>query len=290
MVVTAVARAKVNLTLKVLGRREDGFHELRSLIAFADGLADEITVIPAPDFAFSCRGPFAADVVGENLIVRASELLREKFPDISIGQVRLKKNLPVAAGIGGGSADVGAFLRVVRDAAHIDLDDEEWRRVAVRLGADVPVCFENSAAFVSGIGEEISTVASMPRLPAVLANPMVHVPADKTFQVFRALGAGDVAETTLSPVRQPLLHRCDQVLELVRSDGNDLERAAASIVPEIAEVKAALGRAINVKVVGLSGAGATCFALFDEDHAAKEAALRLQADQPTWWVQATTLC
>src|SRR5262245_34650411 len=148
------ARAKINLTLSVLGRRPDGYHELESLVSFAD-VADTLTLRTGPDCRITVRGPFAADIEGPNLLERALALLRECDTGLRLGPVELEKNLPVAAGLGGGSADAAALLRAVRRANPERAEQVPWHEVAARLGADVPVCLLGKPALMRGIGDRI---------------------------------------------------------------------------------------------------------------------------------------
>jgi 4-diphosphocytidyl-2-C-methyl-D-erythritol kinase len=189
MVLTEFARPKVNLTLNVLGRRPDGYHELESLVVFASGVADKLTLTRGAPVGVRVSGPFAEAIAGENLAAAALRRLAEMEPRLVLGAIDLEKHVPVAAGLGGGSSDAAAVLRLVR-MANADLaNGVDWPAVAVTLGADVPVCFENRAARVSGVGERVRPLANCPRLPAVLVNPMTEVPAAKTAEVFRRLGA-----------------------------------------------------------------------------------------------------
>ncbi len=177
-VFTEQARAKVNLTLRVRGRRADGYHELDSLVAFAD-VGDTVSLTLGPERVVTVTGPFAAGIAGPNLLDRCLAFAGMATAPLQLGAVRLEKQLPVAAGLGGGSADTAALLRAIRrandrpDAAAVD----DWLRLAAQLGADVPVCLENRASFISGIGETVVPIANLPKLPAVLVNPCVPVPS-----------------------------------------------------------------------------------------------------------------
>ena len=189
MVLTNFARPKVNLTLKVLGRRPDGYHELESLVVFAAGIADKLTLTPGAPVGVRAFGPFAEAIAGENLAAAALRRLGETEPRLVLGSIELEKVVPVSAGLGGGSSDAAAVLRLVRRANPDLARVVDWLALAATLGADVPVCFEDRAALVSGIGERVRPLADCPRVPAVLVNPMTEVPAAKTAEVFRQLGA-----------------------------------------------------------------------------------------------------
>src|SRR3569833_4441212 len=172
---TEIARAKVNLTLRVLGRRPDGYHDLDSIAAFAD-CADSLTLEPG-DLGLAVTGPGSAACgdASDNLVIRAARLLAERVPGLRLGLFTLDKHLPVAAGIGGGSADAAAALRLLARANDIDLDDARLFEVARLAGADVPVCVGSRACIMSGIGERLSPPLALPPLPAVLVNPRVGV-------------------------------------------------------------------------------------------------------------------
>lgn len=281
MIVRELARAKVNLTLQVLGRRSDGFHALASLVAFAD-FGDEITLDTSfPGMDVEVTGPFAAKLASEFLIDRTLRLVAQHHPGFILGKVTLNKRLPVAAGVGGGSADAAAVLRAVRAANGAAAD---WNGLAAQLGSDVPVCFANRWAFMTGTGDRV-TVLEPPdcRIEAVVVNPLVDVPDDKTAQVFRALDAGPVADETCAP---PVLRDKAGVLSAIAEIGNDLQVAASLVVPASATVLSVLRECEGCQIASLSGAGPTCFGIFQN---AQAAAAQLQASQPSWWVQAVTL-
>jgi 4-diphosphocytidyl-2-C-methyl-D-erythritol kinase len=283
------AWAKVNLTLRVRGRRPDGYHELESLIAFAD-IGDRVRFEPSTRVGVHAIGPFAAAITGPNLLQVTLARLAEAEPRLVLGSVILEKLLPVAAGIGGGSADAAALLRAVRRANPALAGDVAWAGIAAGLGADVPVCLASEPALVRGIGEQISVVPGLPRLAVVLANPLAPVPPDKTARVFSKLGAPAVAATPepslVSPTR---LQSAASLIALMRNEGNDLLAAATAIVPEIAEVRVALAEQAGCLFAGLSGAGPSCFAVFPGPQEATGAADSLRRLRPNWWVAAGNL-
>ncbi|MBX9589045.1 MAG: 4-(cytidine 5'-diphospho)-2-C-methyl-D-erythritol kinase, partial [Hyphomonadaceae bacterium] len=186
MPVRELAPAKINLTLAVRGRRADGYHELESLVTFAD-IHDAVVLEPGAEGSVTVAGAFAQYIGGENLLIRALALLREAEPGLRLGSVRLEKNLPVAAGLGGGSADAAALLRAVRRANPKHAGGVPWLEIAARLGADVPVCLGARPALMWGIGEKIAPVPRLPPLHAVIVNPRLPLP---TADVFAALAAG----------------------------------------------------------------------------------------------------
>jgi 4-diphosphocytidyl-2-C-methyl-D-erythritol kinase len=287
--ITESAWAKVNLTLRVRGRRSDGYHELESLITFAD-VGDRVRFEPGAAVGVRAIGPFAAAISGPNLIDTALARLAEAEPRLVLGSVTLEKLLPVAAGIGGGSADAAALLRAVRRANPAFAGAVDWVDIARALGADVPVCLTSDPALVWGIGENISAVPDLPRLPAVLANPLAPVPPDKTARVFSELkappAAAGASPLLVSPTR---LETVASLLEFMAAEGNDLLAAATAVVPQIAEVRAALAGQAGCLFAGLSGAGPTCFSVFSGPQEAAAAAAALQQERPDWWVAAGVL-
>lgn len=282
---TEIARAKVNLVLRVLGRRADGYHELVSLVAFAD-LGDEVTIDLDRPAGVSTQGPYATEIDGPNLIAKALELLAHAQPRLRLGHVALTKHLPVAAGLGGGSADAAAVLRAVRAQNPELCDSVDWSGIARQLGADVSVCLAQRTSVMRGTGERIAR-CEIPPLPALLVNPRVPVPADKTRAVFRALAAGRVEVSRDLEIPARLAEAA--LLELMQRLGNDLEAPATRVMPAIAEVTSALRGQAGYLCAQLSGAGPTCFAVFANTEAARSAGTALASAHPGWWIAATTL-
>lgn len=286
------ARAKVNLTLHVLGRRADGYHDLESLVAFAD-CADGLTFQPGLDFSLNVTGPRASDCgdLSDNLVARAARLLGERVPRLKSGAFVLDKHLPAAAGIGGGSADAAATLRLLANANDVAPDDPRLIAAAQAAGADVPVCLLSSGCMMRGAGEKV-TPLPLPRLPCVLINPGVPVP---TKDVFAAIGlkpgdtftppSGNAADVAWPSVAASPAHW----LAAITGGRNDLEPVAVKIQPIIAEVLSLLGSAKGSTLSRMSGSGATCFGLFDSDASAASAAASLKAAHPKWWVEASGL-
>ena len=279
--ITELARAKVNLTLEILGRRPDGLHELASLVAFAD-VGDVVALDTGAPPSVTVTGPFAPTIAGENLIAVTMRRLATAEPLLRLGAVRLDKQLPVAAGIGGGSADAAAVLRAVRRANPQLAAAVDWQTIAVGLGADVPVCLANRTAWMTGIGEQVTALPGWPTLGAVLVNPLLPAPADKTAQVFRrlaapVLSAGRCCEPPSSGER---------AIDFLGGRGNELEAAAMAVMPITAAVKAALLGIPGCRHAAISGSGPTCFGIFDYPI---EAAARLAVEEPSWWLRPVTL-
>ena len=285
-------RAKVNLTLRVIGRRVDGYHELESVVAFAD-CADRLILEPGGELKLTTTGPLAAACgdATDNLVFKAAKLLAESVPNLKLGVFALDKVLPVAAGIGGGSADAAAALRLLASLNNLSLDDPRLRKVALATGADVPVCLFSRACDMTGVGEQLLPLA-LPSMPCVMVNPRVPV---ATKDVFKALGlrngellvgATDVLEAPAWPEEGASIADWVEILETVP---NDLEAPAMRIEPVIGDVLEALRDSNGVKLARMSGSGATCFAIFGASNDAHAAAEKIRGDHPGWWVHAGTL-
>jgi 4-diphosphocytidyl-2-C-methyl-D-erythritol kinase len=280
------APAKVNLTLHVLGRRSDGYHELESLVVFAD-VGDRLTLVPGDALDFAVTGP-TASVAGpnaDNLVLKAARLAAERIGSLRLGSFELDKRLPVAAGLGGGSSDAAAALRLIARANALPLDDARLREAARLTGADVPVCLDPRARMMRGVGEILSAPVAMPRLHAILINPGVAVP---TAGVFKALAAPALAS---APARDDFaVSDPETLVSALRTRRNDLEAPAISLQPVIGEVLSALRASTGCRLARMSGSGATCFGLFASESATQDAATALTAKQPGWWVRATAFC
>lgn len=284
-VLSETAPAKINLTLKILGRRDDGYHEVESLVAFAD-VGDVLTLTPGDGAGLHASGEFAKALGQENLVLQAWEQVRQIWPDARAGTFNLEKNLPVAAGIGGGSSDAAAVLRLLA-RANRDIDMEnEIARLAVALGADVKACLEPEAAMMRGLGEVIEPLTAFPKVHVVLVNPGVPVPTGKIFQ---ALGAEPLPAGFSVNTGTPALRNAQDLARFVRTHGNDLATAASKHAPVIEEVREALGAAAGCLAEGLSGSGATCFGLFANREEADQAAASLARVHENWWVRSGSL-
>ena len=286
--ITERARAKVNLTLKVLGRRADGYHELESLVAFAY-TADIITLdVKDGPVGVLVGGPFGRSIASENLVRVTLDRLAELEPRLRLGAVTLDKHLPVAAGIGGGSSDAAAVLRAVKKVNPGLADSIDWLAIAAKIGADVPVCFHNGPAMMRGTGEQLQPINIFPLLAIVLVNPQVPVPPDKTARVFRTLGAKPLDALLAKPACYAFETRA-KLLTFMIATGNDLLNPALDVVPEFGVVIDALKACGGVELVALSGGGPTCFAVFPDEASSQAAEESLRAHHPTWWITATTL-
>jgi 4-diphosphocytidyl-2-C-methyl-D-erythritol kinase len=264
------APAKVNLTLRVLARRADGYHELESLVVFAD-FGDRLSFSRGGDLALTVHGSSAA-AAGEG-------------DDNLVGAFDLDKRLPVAAGLGGGSSDAAAALRLLAQANGIARDDADLYAAARATGADVPVCLDPRPRIMCGIGERLSVPLALPALPAVLVNPGVALP---TKAVFAGWKASSAAAPPLDDAALAKLTSAPELMRLVAGQSNDLEPPAIALQPSVADVLAALRERPGCALARMSGSGATCFGLFGTADEAAAAEKALSVKQPTWWVKATT--
>jgi 4-diphosphocytidyl-2-C-methyl-D-erythritol kinase len=281
--IAAFAPAKVNLCLHVTGRRADGYHEIDSLVAFAD-VGDRLFAAPAAQLSLALGGPEAEGLAGlgeDNLVLRAARHLAS-YAGVSAGAaLYLEKNLPVASGLGGGSSDAAAALRAL--SALWRLPETAAGAVAgTGLGADVPVCLYGRSAWVGGIGERLTPAPELPRAGILLANPRIALPTAAVFAARRG-AFGTAGQFAPMPADAQGLAAA---LALCR---NDLTAAAIGLVPEIGAVLARLNSLPGALLARMSGSGATCFALFADHAAAARAAAALAAAAPGWWHAAGTL-
>ncbi|NIA71615.1 4-(cytidine 5'-diphospho)-2-C-methyl-D-erythritol kinase [Pelagibius litoralis] len=276
------AWAKINLTLQVTGRRDDGYHALSSLVVFAEH-GDVLRFQESDVLNLTIDGPFAAGLsaAADNLVLRAAEGFSALAGRPLNVAVTLIKNLPVAAGIGGGSADAAAVLRGLCSLTGLSPDDPSLLDLALQLGADVPVCLAARTVVMSGIGEVLRPVVAFPALALVLVNPGVPL---STAAVFKA--------------RQPAFSRADEqlpppdfdtLLDWLGERPNDLEEAARRLSPVVPRVLDSLAATPGCRLARMSGSGATCFAIYENHADAESAALALRGAEPGWWVTATGL-
>lgn len=283
---TTRARAKINLTLHIRGRFENGYHDLESLVAFAD-LGDDVSLVAGDRLSLTISGPEAKElsVNSDNHILKAADALRLIKPDLRVGHFHLVKRLPVASGMGGGSADAAAALRLLAKLNHIAINDLRLMDAARATGADVPVCLTSEARMMRGIGDDLDAPLTMPSLFAVIVNPRV---ATATPDVFKAIGL-DKGQSQVAAVHEvPTLSSRDEILAMLARHRNDMEQAAISLVPHIAHVKSAL-QEHDPLLVRMSGSGATVFAIYADCRTAARVAKSLRQQYPFWWVRPTRI-
>ena len=276
------APAKINLYLHVLGRRPDGYHDIDSLIVFAD-VFDEIEVSLSNRVGLKLQGPFAHDLEtadwGGNLVILAARALAEiSGMNMSVA-LTLRKNLPIAAGIGGGSSDAAATLKALCCLWDLAIPENELHAIAEGLGADVPACLDQASVFVGGVGEDLRPAPDLPAAWLVLVNPGVPL---VTAEVFRQLDPpGSVAARFDDAPRDIYA-----MATTLAARSNDLESVAIGMVPQIADVIDAFEKCEECLLARMSGSGATCFGLFADEAAARSAALGISEGYSSWWVKA----
>ncbi len=280
----AFAAAKLNLFLHVGAPGADGYHPLCSLMAFAD-LGDRVEAREADALALQVRGPFAAGLNGEgdNLVLRAARALleRTKRPTAPMGLI-LDKRLPVAAGLGGGSSDAGAALRLLREAWAPDLSDADLEAVAASLGADGAACLWGRPVLAQGRGERLSPSPGLPPMDGVLVNPRVAV---STAGVYGAFDDAAVFGDVTPPPMPDAFESVEELAGWLRTTRNDLQAPAVALAPEVGDVLDTLADEPEALIARMSGSGATCFALCSGDLEAEGRAERLEAMRPAWWVR-----
>ena len=277
--IAALAPAKVNLTLRVTGRRADAYHLLDSLVVFAN-VADRLTVQPAPALSLAVTGPFGDGLASDedNLVLRAARRLAEAAGIEPLGAVTLEKNLPVASGIGGGSSDAAAALRLLAQFWGVSLTADAMDRLALGLGADVPVCLARRPARMAGIGDILSPVPTLPEIGLVLVNPGVACP---TAAIFRARSDAATGFSLADAVPAHGWSAPQSLAKAIGESGNDLEAPAIAVAPVIGEVIATIQAQRDCLLARMSGSGATCFGLFPDAASAAQAAGSI--GRKGWW-------
>ncbi|MCI5049052.1 MAG: 4-(cytidine 5'-diphospho)-2-C-methyl-D-erythritol kinase [Rickettsiales bacterium] len=280
--ISRLAPAKINLYLHLHGHRPDGYHVLDSLVGFAN-LGDRITAAAADDVTLTIDGPFSAGLQAEdNLVMKAAQSLKVHAKCGKGAEITLHKVLPIAAGLGGGSADAAATLHVLNELWDLDYSYPQLLEVAQKLGADVPACVMSQTVYMSGIGHTLDTAPTMPLLPAVLVNPNILL---STKEVYAA------TQLPKKPLDRPQLQgdHFHEVIEELNDCRNDLEPAAMSLCPELSQVMQTL-KVSGASLVRMCGSGSTCMGIYESMQQAQSVQEALQEEQKKWWSQATTIC
>ena len=283
----SLAPAKVNLTLAVLARRDDGYHELSSLVAFA-AIGDALALEKGSALDLTVNGPMAAMAGPKpgNLVLKAARAAAQRIEGLRLGRFSLTKKLPAGAGLGGGSADAAAALRLIAQANEIALTDPRIRDAARATGADVPVCLDPKARLMHGAGEILSAPLALPKLNAVLVFPNAPVSTADVFGNF-TLVAGPRRKTRYAETEIP--HAREALLKFLAQEANDLEFAARLVEPAISEARELLLQAGEPQLVRMTGSGSALFAIYENAQHAKRAAAKIAKRKPEWWVAATAL-
>ena len=282
------APAKVNLTLHIVGRRADGWHELESLVVFTRA-GDTLSLTPAAAASLTVAGPTAtaAGAGGDNLVMRATRALASRVDGLRVGAFHLEKRLPVAAGIGGGSSDAAAALRLLARLNGLVADDTRLLAAAEATGADVPVCLAARARVMAGVGEHLGPVLTLPPLPALVINPGTPLETKAVFaRMNLQTGWANVASAHPS-IRDGMAR--DTLFASLRRGRNDMEDAACSLAPVVSDVLAVVAAAPGCKLARMSGSGSTCFGLFTTCRAAGAARNAILRAHPSWWVKTAML-
>lgn len=286
MSVRVFAPAKINLTLKVGKPRPDGLHPLQSVVMFGD-VGDIVEAAPAERLSLTLEGEFADGLAAgeDNLVMRAGRLLARASGLHEPGAaLLLEKNLPIASGLGGGSSDAAAALRALSALWKLDLRPDEMAKLALELGADVPVCLLQQTAYVTGAGETLTPMRA-PQLAAILVNPIIPLPTANVYRQFDRMNLG----AALSDLAAPNWPNIDTALTGMAALGNDLEPAARSLLPELDKMATMMRDDNRISHAGLSGSGATMFALVQSESVAAELAEQWQRAHPEWWITDTIL-
>lgn len=275
----AFAPAKINLSLHVTGQRADGYHLIDSLVGFA-GVGDSVSVTPDVVSGLTVSGPYSDGIPTDrtNLVRLAADLVWSDKPV----HVHLEKNLPVASGIGGGSADAAACVRALECLSGRAIDPGKSAQL-LKAGADIPMCIKSVPARVGGIGDEIVPLPSLPKYPIVLVNPGIQV---STASIFEALTEREYSEMQDVPAD---VSDVSGTLRWLKDQRNDLQDVAVSLVPEIGLVLRRISDNPACQLSRMSGSGATCFGVFDSPSAADDAAVAMAEQFPDWWIVSTRL-
>lgn len=277
-----LAPAKINLFLHITGKRNDGYHLLQSLFAFAD-YGDEIRIEESNNFSLAINGPFSDSILSEeNLITKSVTALENHTGRRANCKIRLTKNIPVGAGLGGGSADAAATIKALIDFWDIKVPDKKIDNIALSLGADIPACLYNRPCFVEGIGEKIIPINSFPALPAILVYPNKGCSTTEIFDRYN-LSPSKI----ITPPEN--LNDKQQLMEFLKKQKNDLTATAIDHIPEINNILDEIKNQKGCLISRMSGSGSTCFGLFETKEDSENAVQNIKKNNPGWWVQAVTI-
>jgi 4-diphosphocytidyl-2-C-methyl-D-erythritol kinase len=276
--------AKINLYLNILGKRSDGYHLLDTLIAFTD-ICDEINITASDIFSFEVSGEFASLVENDehNIVIRAYRLMQQACGVNNNIAIKLIKNIPVGAGLGGGSSDAAATLMYLNEMWKAGLSKEKLSEIGLKLGADVPIFINQHAAFVSGIGEKIENTQNLPELYAILVYPNKPISTKDVFTSL-AMPAGNTTNSIKAPYAANELTMHEWLIFL-KSKDNDLDNAAINILPEIKDIIIALSHLDGCEFARMSGSGSTCFAIFSDKNKAEKALIEINTKNAYFWIK-----
>ena len=286
------ANAKINLNLSVLGKRPDGYHALDSLVTFA-ALGDELSVSSSDELSLTYKGAFASDlkssfvVQADDLVLKAAKALQQESGTLMGALLQLTKSVPLGAGLGGGSADAAACLRLLNSFWKLDWSLDALMTLGAHIGSDVPACVMNAPCRMTGRGEHVTKIDTLPILFCVLVNPRMSV---STAEIFRKLNKPhidmDALEATSEPL--PIFANHDVLYNYLQNTGNDLLSSAIETAPVIGLVLDAINDT-GADISTMTGSGSTCFGLFKDEVSALHAKEKLKGVFPDYWVEATAL-
>lgn len=282
---TLTASAKLNLFLHITGKRADGYHLLQSLMVFVD-IGDTLSFAPHDSLFIDVEGRFGGSLTDpqDNLIYKAARILAEEYKTQPRGKIILDKKLPVASGMAGGSADAAAALKGLSRLWGLPEEPDRLRRIAEKLGADVPACLGRKTVWAEGVGEKMTPLPGMPDMHFILVNPLIETPTAEVFKIFRDRGR-------YSPAIQFMGRRKTQLewIADLKMYHNDLTDAAIQVTPEIATILQAIDETAGCHFSRLSGSGATCFGVYDNQKSAAAAVNKLRMEHPQWWTVASNI-
>ncbi len=281
--ISITAPAKLNLFLHITGKRNNGYHDLQSLVTFAD-FGDQITITPAEEFMFSFDSTSDNFPIDENnIIICAANLLGELLHKDLNCHIHLTKNIPIGAGLGGGSSDAAATIEGLSKFWNADILQDQLDKILIELGADVPACFYKKACYFEGIGEIIKPISALPTLHAVIIYPNKHCSTKEIFESY-------VPEFSENILLLPEKFETEQdFLDFLHLQKNDLTNAAIEKIPDIKDIIDTLEKDNDCLLTRMSGSGSACFGLFDNRESAHDTAHKIKHKNPEWWVQATAL-
>jgi 4-diphosphocytidyl-2-C-methyl-D-erythritol kinase len=274
------AKAKVNLFLHVVGKREDGYHLLESAFVYASDIYDEIDIQSSDDFKLTIKGEFAAllNIESDNIVSKTARLV-----GISNCHINLTKNLPIAGGVGGGSSDAATTLKLLIEQRNLQLSDKQIKDICIKLGADVYPCYYDQASYVYGIGDIVESIISFPTINALLVNPKKAVLTKDIFNARENIYRAPIENKPLS------FNNVKDLLLFLSKQTNDLEDTTKKLLPEIDQMLNIISAQPGCLLARMSGSGATCFGIFSSQEEVQKAAQIIKASNPKWWVKPTRL-
>jgi len=278
------SKAKVNLFLHIVGKNDDNYHELESMTMFSDDIFDSVEIVQSKKIKINVKGEFSSLIDdNQNNILYKTSLLLKNYHD-SLFEIKLTKNIPVSAGIGGGSSDAATLIKLLQNKYHISLSQDQLKNLCMGLGTDVLSCYYNRALYFSGIGENIELIEKVPKLYAVLVNPLIGVSTKEIFSYYH--NKNFKAKLFNKPYK---FNSTNEVISFISTLENDLQTITFSLVPEVNKIIKVLQSHNNCLLARMSGSGATCFGLYPSKKCAINASSVITKQYKQWWVRPTIL-